>query len=82
MINFPPEVEGKCDKCGGELYQRPDDTAETVKKRLEVFFAQTAPLVDYYTKKGKLVAIDGKGNMEEVAQRIMAALHKGELVTR
>ena len=82
MINFPPEVEGKCDKCGGELYQRPDDTAETVKKRLEVFFAQTAPLVDYYTKKGKLVAVDGKGNMEEVAQRIMAALHKGELITR
>ena len=82
MINYPPETEGKCDKCGGELYQRPDDTAETIKKRLGVFFAQTAPLIDYYTEKNKLVAVDGEGNIDEVTQRILTALHKGELVTR
>ena len=82
MINYPPETEGKCDKCGGELYQRPDDTAETIKKRLGVFFAQTAPLIDYYTEKNKLVAVDGEGNIDEVTQRILTALHKRELVTR
>jgi len=82
MINSPPEVEGKCDKCGGELYQRPDDTAETIKKRIEVFFAQTAPLIDHYTKKGKLAEVDGEGNMDEVTQRILAALRKEELITR
>jgi len=82
IINSPPKVEGKCDKCGGELYQRPDDTPQTVKKRLEVFLAQTAPLIDYYTRRGKLSEIDGEGNVAEVTRRIVAALHEGELITR
>jgi len=46
IVDSPPAVEGKCDRCGGELYQRPDDTIETAKKRLEVYFALTAPLID------------------------------------
>jgi len=74
-INSPPKVWGKCDKCGGELYQRPDDTAEAVKKRLEVYFAQTAPLIDYYSQAGKLLEIDGEGGVDEVGKRIVAALH-------
>ena len=82
IINSPPEVRGKCDKCGGELYQRPDDTAETVKKRLEVYFAETAPLIDYYARKGKLLEIDGEENVDEVTQRIVTVLHEGEFVTR
>jgi adenylate kinase len=70
----PPKVWGKCDKCGGELYQRPDDTEENVKKRLEVYSAQTAPLIDYYRRAGKLLEIDGEGGVDEVGKRIVAAL--------
>ena len=81
-ISSSPRVRGKCDKCGGELYQRPDDTAETVKKRLEVYFAETAPLIDYYTRGGKLIEIDGAGSVDNVAQRIVAALQVKELATK
>jgi adenylate kinase len=70
----PPRVWGKCDKCGGELYQRPDDNEVSVKKRLEVYFAETAPLIDYYTQGSKLIEIDGEGGVAEVAKRIKAAL--------
>ncbi|MBA7676771.1 adenylate kinase [subsurface metagenome] len=79
IISSPPKVWGKCDKCGGELYQRPDDTVEAVKKRLEVYFAETALLIDYYTRAGKLLEIDGEGGVDEVGRRIVAALH-GEKV--
>jgi len=75
-INSPPKVWGKCDNCGGELYQRPDDTVETVKKRLEVYFAQTAPLIDYYTKANKLLEVNGNGSVNEVGKRIANALGK------
>ncbi len=81
-INSPPKVWGRCDQCGGELYQRHDDTVETVKKRLEVYFAQTAPLISYYTQAGKLLEIDGEGSVDEVSKRIVAALRKGEFVAR
>ena len=80
-VNSPPKVWGRCDKCGGELYQRPDDTDEAIKKRLQVYFAQTAPLIDYYTVKGKLVEVDGEGDVGEVRKRIMAVIRE-ELVTR
>ncbi len=73
-VNSPPRVRGKCDQCGGELYQRPDDKSATVKKRLEVYFTETAPLIDYYTRKGKLLEIDGEGGMEEVERRIVQGL--------
>jgi adenylate kinase len=81
IIESPPKVWGKCDKCGGELYQRPDDAPQTVRKRLGVYFAETAPLIDYYARGGKLLEINGEGSIEEVARRIVAALHKGEYVT-
>lgn len=73
-VDSPPEVKGKCDRCGGELYQRADDNVETVKKRLEVFFAETSPLIDYYEQAGKLLEINGEGGTAEVNQRIAAAL--------
>ncbi len=73
-VNSPPKVAGKCDKCGGELYQRADDNTETIKKRLEVFFAETAPLIDYYSRAGKLLEIQGEGTMEEISDRIISAL--------
>jgi len=70
----PPRVEGRCDKCGGELYQRPDDTKESIRKRLEVYSVETAPLIDYYGRVGKLVEMDGEGSVAEVGGRIVAAL--------
>jgi len=80
-INSPPEVWGKCDKCGGELYQRPDDTVETVKKRLQVYFAQTTPLIDYYNQADKLTEVDGEGGIDEVGGRMIIAL-RGESIAR
>jgi adenylate kinase len=73
-VDSPPRVEGKCDRCGGELYQRPDDNVDTVKKRLGVYFTETAPLIDYYQKNGKLLEVNGVGSVNEVNQRIIAAL--------
>ncbi len=75
--NSPPKVWGRCDKCGGELYQRPDDTEESIRKRLEVYSVETAPLIDYYSQWDKLVEIDGGGSVDEVGRRIVAAI-KGE----
>ena len=75
-INSPPEVAGRCDRCGGELYQRPDDSPQTVRKRLKVYFAETAPVIDYYRKARKLVEIDGERGVEEVAQELIAVLTK------
>jgi adenylate kinase len=73
-IDSPPDVEGKCDKCGGELYQRADDKPETVKNRLKVYFAETSPLIDHYTGEGKLLEIDGEGDIAEVNRRIINAI--------
>jgi len=81
-INSPPKVWGKCDQCGGELYQRPDDTVDTVKKRLEVYFSETAPLIDYYAQAGKLLEVDGEGSVDEVGRRIVATLGEGEFIAR
>jgi len=72
--NSPPRVQGKCDRCGGELYQRPDDTVETVKQRLKVYFAQTVPLIDYYKQAGKLFEVDGEGDVDEVSGKIVYAI--------
>ncbi len=74
VVNSPPQVVGKCDRCGGELYQRPDDAAGTVRDRLRVYFEQTAPLIDYYTRAGKLLEVDGEGSVDEIRERILAAL--------
>lgn len=65
-----------CERCGGELYQRKDDNEETVGNRLKVYTEQTQPLIDYYTKKGVLLNIDGVGAIDEVFARICAALQK------
>jgi adenylate kinase len=70
----PPAVHNVCDKCGGELYQRDDDHPETVRHRLEVYVAQTAPLVDYYRSSDQLVVIDALGAVEDVTERAIAAL--------
>ena len=73
-VDSPPKVAGKCDRCGGELYQRADDNVATVKKRLEVYFGETSPLIDYYRQAGKLLEVNGEGSMAEVNRRILTAL--------
>jgi adenylate kinase len=77
VTDSPPKVWGKCDKCGGELYQRPDDTEQSIKKRLEVYSAETAPLIDYYARRGKLLEIEGEGSVAEVGRKITTALEEG-----
>lgn len=72
----PPKTEGICDNCGGELYQRNDDKAETVHQRLEVYETSTKPLIDYYKASGVLYDIDGDQSMENVYEQITAALKK------
>jgi adenylate kinase len=69
-----PKVEGRCDRCGGELYQRDDDQPESVRRRLEVYSRQTAPLIDYYRGQGKLVEVDGYRSVDEVNGELQAAL--------
>lgn len=75
-VSSPPKIKGQCDRCGGELYQRSDDNPETIKERLKVFFAQTAPLIDYYTKNGKLDEVNGEGSQTEIKERILSAIGK------
>ncbi len=70
----PTAVEGVCDKCGGETYQRKDDSPEVIAQRLDTFAAQTAPLVDYYETAGVLRHVDGNGAMTAVYEGITAAL--------
>jgi adenylate kinase len=77
IISSPPETPGKCDKCGGELYQRSDDKEETVKDRLSIFFAQTVPILDYYKKQGKLIRVNGNLGIQGVAREIISALKAG-----
>jgi len=72
----PPEKEGVCDKDGSELYQRQDDTLETVRNRLQVFMEQTAPLIDYYRDAALLVDINGNQPIEKVQQDLLAAINE------
>jgi len=74
LVNIPPKQEGKCDKCGSELILRDDDKPETVSRRLEVYHAQTQPLIDYYKEKDVLREVDGTARMDDVFQAIAAIL--------
>jgi len=70
----PPVMNGKCDRCGGDLIQRSDDTEQVVKERLKVYRESTLPLTEHYQRKKILIDIDGKGTIEEVYQRTMRSL--------
>jgi adenylate kinase len=72
----PPKEAGKCDFDGSELYQRDDDKAETVKRRIQVYLEQTSPLINYYRDHGKLIEIDGMQTIEQVTQSLVSALKK------
>jgi adenylate kinase len=69
-----PGRDGVCDTCGGEIYTRDDDREEAVAKRLEVYREQTAPLIDYYRKKGLLINVDARPPVDEVAANFKKAL--------
>lgn len=74
----PPEVEGRCDVCGGELIVRDDDKEDTIKERFRVYHEETEPLREYYAKCGILVSVDGCGDIDSVCDKIkMCLLDKG-----
>jgi adenylate kinase len=70
----PPKKEGTCDKCAGELFQRDDDKETTIKKRLEVYTAQTEPLIGYYKNKGIVKSVAGTGSIDEIFKKVCEAL--------
>jgi adenylate kinase len=70
----PPKNVDKCDKCNGELFQRDDDKEETIKNRLSVYHAQTAPLLDFYGKKGMVIKIDGTKTPDEIFKSLINVL--------
>jgi len=74
----PPGTEGICDRCGGELFQRDDDSEETIRHRLEVYADQTSPLIGYYGDKGLLRGVDATGPVEDVTERAINALRRFE----
>jgi adenylate kinase len=74
LVSAPPKVPGRCDQCGGELYQREDDAEATVGRRLDVYQTQTAPLLDYYRTRGLLVRVAGEGPVDRVAAAIQKAV--------
>ncbi|GGO03544.1 adenylate kinase [Microbispora bryophytorum] len=76
VVFDPPTVEGVCDACGGELFQRDDDREETIRRRLEVYQEQTAPLISFYADEGILQGVDATGPVEEITQRSMSALRR------
>lgn len=71
----PPKTQGVCDFDGSELYQRDDDKAETVLRRIRVYIQQTMPLIDYYRKSGTLIEVNGTQSIEQVGAAIMSALN-------
>ena len=74
VVANPPKTEGVCDACGGELIIRKDDAPETVRKRLEVYHAQTEVLMDYYGKQGKIRHIEGNQSIEGANEDILVAI--------
>jgi adenylate kinase len=77
LVSAPPRREGVCDRCGGELYQRADDSEATVRNRLQVYERQTAPLLDYYRSRDRLTSVNGAGDMPVIRSRIRRATEAG-----
>jgi adenylate kinase len=73
LVVNPPKFDGKCDSCGGDLYQRDDDKEDVVKNRLKVYANQTKPLLKYYSKRNLLRDVDGSRSIDEVKEAVLAA---------
>jgi len=76
LVFSPPEEEGVCDVCGGDLYQREDDNPETVQHRLYTYYKETSPLIGYYFAQDKLVEIDGERAVEQVSEGLLEAIRE------
>ncbi len=74
LLYNAPKNEGVCDKCGAKLYQRDDDTEETVLNRLKTYREKTMPLIGYYEGKGKLVTVEGVGSIDEIFEKVKKAI--------
>ena len=73
-VHSPPKHGWVCDHCGGDVIQREDDTEEAIKRRLAIYEAETAPLIDWYEKRGLLMVVDGDGGADEVTARLIRAI--------
>ena len=76
IIFDPPTNAGTCNKCNGDLYQRDDDQEDIITSRLEVYERETAPLLEFYRKRGLLTEIDGTGAREDILARIREAVER------
>jgi len=74
----PPKLEGVCDICGGELYQRPDDSEEVVQQRLTVYQEETQPLIDYYEKQNAMITIEGQRPQDEVFDQLVSVVREAD----
>ncbi len=77
VLTKPPAEEGRCDRCSGELYQRPDDTPDVISRRYDVYLSDSAPLIEYYDEQGVLTRLDGAGSPDAVYTQAVAALQHG-----
>ncbi len=75
-VTLPPKVNWTCDVCGGEVIQREDDTEDSITRRLELYERQTAPLIDWYTKRGQLAKVNGIGSPDAVLRRVIRAVEE------
>jgi adenylate kinase len=76
LVFHKPKEAGVCDDCGGGLIQRNDDNEATVRQRLEVYIRQTAPLVDFYDRRGLLLRVDGRGSIDEIFERLCSLIER------
>jgi len=72
--NSPPKTEGVCDRCGGALVERPDDTETAVRQRLETYNRQTVPVIEHYRQTSRVLGVDGLGSVDEIFERIEESL--------
>ena len=79
LVSASPKLAGRCDRCGGELYQRDDDTEATVRNRLRVYAAQTAQLLEYYRNRARLVSVSGEGPIEAIRRAIRDAIRQTQV---
>jgi adenylate kinase len=77
IVSAPPAKAGVCDRCGGELYQREDDSEETVRHRLQVYVRQTEPLLDHYRDRALLRTVAGQGPIESIREALRQAVRAG-----
>ena len=77
MTNMKPKVDGKCDECDGELYQRADDNEETIRNRMDVYLKNTTPILDYYEAQGKLKKVDAEQSTQSIVDSLSELLKDG-----